>query len=266
MSIEFRHVWAITAHGESKYLEDCICSIKKQTVKSEIIMCTATDNQLIRGLSEKYDIPLFVKKVGEDVVRDNWNYAYNVADGEWVTLAHQDDLYEPDYVEELQKKVRGKEKASIFFSDYIPFGMETKGAKRNKIIEKAICLPLLFSPFSKSRLIKCFTLALGNAICCPTVSYHKSFLGKDLYKKSDQNGIKANLDWELWIQLAKQKNQFVYSPKELLRYRLHEEQSTAVYMRNDERAKEDYLCFRLMWPKCIVKLLMVFFKKAYDIY
>lgn len=266
MNVEFKHVWAITAHGESKYLEECICSIKEQTVKSKIIMCTATDNQLIRGLSEKYDIPLFVKKVGEDTVRDNWNYAYNMADGEWVTLAHQDDIYASDYVKILQKKVMGKKRASIFFSDYIPFGLNSKGAMRNKKIEKIICLPLSFSPFCKNRLIKCFALAFGNAICCPTVSLHKSFLGTDLFKNSNKNGIVSNLDWEMWIQLAKQKNEFVYSTKELLKYRIHDEQGSAEYMKNHERVKEDFICFQLIWPKCIAKLLMTFYKKAYDIY
>lgn len=265
MKDNFRHVWAITAHGESPYLEECILSLKAQSIPSEIIICTATDNSLIRSLSQKYDIPMHVK-AGKDIVRENWNYAYNIAEGNWVTLAHQDDIYAPNYVEELKRHAQGAQDAAIFFSDYEPFGTNNKGARRNKIIESIIKIPLLVRPLSKSKFIKCFTLAMGNAICCPTVSFHKEFLGRDLFLNADQNNIHENLDWELWIILAKQKNRFLYSPKELLRYRLHEGQETAIYIDNSRRVGEDYACFRLIWPKPIADLLMRFYKKAYDVY
>lgn len=262
---KFNHVWAITAHGESPYLEECIRSIKSQTVQTDVILCTATDNELIRKLSVKYDIPVYVK-TGRDDVRENWNFAYNSADGNWVTLAHQDDLYESTYVEELIKHAEGVHDAAIFHTNYRPFGNASKGAMLNKRIKSIINIPLLAKCLSGSKLVKGFILAIGNGICCPTVSYNKEFLGMDIFLKADQNDIHENLDWEMWIWLARQKNKFLYTSKELLKCRFHEEQITAIYINNNRRVMEDIKCLSLIWPKPIAKFIMIFYKKAYNIY
>lgn len=56
------HTFAICAYKESKYLEDCILSLKNQTVKSEIILATSTPNQYIYALAAKYDIPVYINE------------------------------------------------------------------------------------------------------------------------------------------------------------------------------------------------------------
>lgn len=46
---EFKnHTFVICAYKESKYLEECIESLEKQIVKSNIIMCTSTPNDYIK--------------------------------------------------------------------------------------------------------------------------------------------------------------------------------------------------------------------------
>ena len=54
------HTFAICAYKESPYLEECILSLKNQTVKSNIIMATSTPNEWIQGLAEKYEIQVKV--------------------------------------------------------------------------------------------------------------------------------------------------------------------------------------------------------------
>ena len=51
-----KHTFAICAYKESKYLEACIQSLKKQTVKTNIILVTSTPNQYIEDLCKKYEI------------------------------------------------------------------------------------------------------------------------------------------------------------------------------------------------------------------
>lgn len=141
MKNEFTHVWAITAHGELPYLEECICFIKAQTVYSDDIICTATDNEMIQALAQKYKIPVYIK-TGKDDVRENWNFANNKDVGAWVTLAHQDGIYEKNYVEVLKKCAWNINDASISFSDYRPVDGNGKGAERNHDIQSIIKLPL----------------------------------------------------------------------------------------------------------------------------
>ena len=42
-----KHTFVICAYKESSYLEECIVSLEKQTVKSNILMVTSTPNAFI---------------------------------------------------------------------------------------------------------------------------------------------------------------------------------------------------------------------------
>ena len=97
------HTFALCAYKKSDYLEECIKSLINQTKKSEILIATSTPNEFIYGLAEKYSIPVFVNG-GVAGIAGDWNFGYSKATTEYVTIAHQDDVYEPDYAEKIIKK------------------------------------------------------------------------------------------------------------------------------------------------------------------
>ena len=111
------HTFTICAYKESPYLEDCICSLKKQTIKSNIIIATSTPNEHIKGLAEKYQIPLYINS-GEGGIAQDWNYAYRQAKSKYVTIAHQDDYYKPEYLENVLKSLKAAKDPIIAFTDY----------------------------------------------------------------------------------------------------------------------------------------------------
>ena len=88
------HTYVICAYRESDYLEECICSLMKQKVKSNIIMVTSTFNEFLHKLSHKYNIPLFVN-LGEAGISGDWNFGLSKVKTPIATIAHQDDIYEP---------------------------------------------------------------------------------------------------------------------------------------------------------------------------
>ena len=45
------HPWALCAYGESPYLEECILSLRNQTVRSRILIATSTPNTEICRLA-----------------------------------------------------------------------------------------------------------------------------------------------------------------------------------------------------------------------
>ena len=102
------HTFAICAYGDSPYLENCIRSLVRQPGEPEIILCTSTPSAFIEELAWRYGIPVHVR-IGESNIQDDWNFAYDTARGDLVTLAHQDEdgnwvLNEiPDYGAELAK-------------------------------------------------------------------------------------------------------------------------------------------------------------------
>ena len=95
-----KHTFAICAYKESPYLEEAIKSIVNQEIKTNIIIGTSTPNKYIENLAKKYDIKYYVRK-GKSDIQEDWNFIYNKAKTELVTVAHQDDLYEKEYTKEL---------------------------------------------------------------------------------------------------------------------------------------------------------------------
>ena len=94
------HTFVICAYKESKYLKNCIRSLENQTVKGHILIATSTDNKYIREAARQYHLPLLVNDAPSGIATD-WNFAYRQAHTKLVTIAHQDDIYNPDYLEEM---------------------------------------------------------------------------------------------------------------------------------------------------------------------
>ena len=51
-----KHTFVICAYKESKFLEECIISLKKQSINSEIFIATSTPNKYIEDIAKKYGI------------------------------------------------------------------------------------------------------------------------------------------------------------------------------------------------------------------
>ena len=47
--MRYKHVFAVCAYKDSPYLEQCIRSLKAQTVPSHIIICTSTPSSYMTG-------------------------------------------------------------------------------------------------------------------------------------------------------------------------------------------------------------------------
>ena len=116
--MKYKHVFSICAYKDSPYLEPLIRSLVSQSVPSHIILCTSTPSPYIDGLAWKYGIQVFVRHGGSNI-RDDWNFAYEMADGELVTIAHQDDMYHKEYAERLLAACRAYPDMTVFTTDYV---------------------------------------------------------------------------------------------------------------------------------------------------
>ena len=150
------HTFAICAYKESPYLEECILSLKNQTVKSNIIMATSTPNEWIQGLAEKYEIPLYIN-TGEGGIAQDWNFAYRQAKTDYVTIAHQDDIYEPNYLKMIFGELKKGKDPIVVFTDY---GELRDGEKVQKstllTIKRILLLPMRVQGFQNVRFLNAF--------------------------------------------------------------------------------------------------------------
>lgn len=260
--MEHKHVFAICAYQDSPYLESCIRSLKGQRTKSEIILCTSTPSAYIDKLAGAYDIPVYVRD-GASNMRDDWNFAYHMAEGELVTIAHQDDVYHRDYVTELLKAYRRYPDMSMFTSDYV-IVKNGKLISHDKmlLVKRLLRLPLRIPALNHRTMMKKLPLMFGNSICCPASTYQKRLLGEPLFLEE----YKFALDWANLVALAEREGRFICVERPLLFYRVHDGATTKQCIVNHDRVREEAEMFGRFWPQAVVRLLMKPYQTAYDEY
>ena len=252
------HTFVICAYKESPFLEECILSLLNQTIKSNVIIETSTPNNYIFDIATKYNLSVFVNE-GESGITQDWNYALSKVDTKLATIAHQDDIYEPEYTETFIKALKGSIKPLIVFSDYgeIRNGVKTTDVQMLKI-KKLMLLQLRIRAFKSSRFIRRRVLSMGDAICCPSVMYAIRNIEQPLFK----NHFICCEDWEAWEKLSKQKGDFIYVPKTLMYHRIHEESTTTKTLEVGGRIAENYEMFCKFWPKPIARLINKVYTKS----
>ena len=256
------HTFVVCAYKDSPYLEQCLESVTGQTVKTNVILCTSTPSQYISELARAYRVNLVIRD-GKSDIRDDWNFAYDQAKTDLVTIAHQDDVYEPDYVKCLLKAYRAYPDMSMAFTDYrVLKGEILLDSERSSRVKRLLLIPLRCTRLADRRFIKRRGLALGNAICCPSVTYCRQKAGSPLF----QSELKYGLDWDTFLRLADSPGRFVYIPRELFRYRIHDGATSKECIVDHRRLSEDRIMFEKFWPKWIVALIMKFYTKAYSAY
>ena len=257
-----KHVYAIPAYGDSPYLESCIKSLKEQKVASPVILCTSTPSPFLADMAEKYDLPYYIRE-GKSNIRDDWNYAYSMADAEFVTIAHQDDMYCRNYGEELLKAAAKYPDMTVFTSDYaILKNKKVITGDKMLWVKRFLRIPLRFHRLCSLKPVKIMPLVFGNPICCPATTYSKKLLGEPFV----QSGYQFALDWDHMVQLAGEKGRFICVEKPLIYYRVHEGATTNACIKDNRRAKEETEMFSRFWPEPVVRLIMKGYSSAYKEY
>ncbi|SCG87608.1 Glycosyl transferase family 2 [uncultured Clostridium sp.] len=257
------HTFVVCAYGESPYLEKCIDSLEKQTVKSRILIATSTPNPYIEKIAAVHNLEIRIN-TGEKGIAGDWNFAYGCADTPYVTLAHQDDVYREEYTEKVVTNLNSCEAPLIAFTDYYEI-RDNKTVKENRLlhIKRGMLFPLKWRGFWRSRFVRRRILSIGSAICCPSVTLVKNNINEE---RVFENNMKSNIDWQAWEMLSKKEGEFVYVDVPLMCHRIHPGATTAHMLKNDERKAEDLFMFCKFWPKPVAKVIELFYQKAEKLY
>ena len=250
------HTFVVLAYKESEYLEDCIKSVLNQKYQSDVVIATSTPNKFIKDLARKYKLKVIENKKRESIGRD-FDFAIETAKTKLVTVAHQDDIYDYEYSSEVVKKYQKNKFASIIFTDYYEIKNNEKVmTNKNLKIKRILLFPLRRS--AKSRFKKRCALRLGNAICCPAVTFNKDLVKTPVFNCN----FKCDVDWYAWEKLSNKKGEFAYIKEKLMGHRVHEESTTTEIIKDNIRTKEDLEMLKKFWPTPIAKLINHFYKGA----
>ena len=252
------HTFVVCAYKESPYLEESIQSVLNQTVKGKIIISTATPNDFIRLIAEKYNLPVFINE-GKKSIADDWNFGYSQAKTPLITLCHQDDIYAPDYLKCALEYLNAASHPLLFFTDYheLRNGRDTKTNRLLKI-KRMLLFPLRGKRLQGNQFIRRRVLSMGCPICCPSVTFVKENLPDKIFVF----GYKSNVDWQAWEKLSRLRGRFVYCSRPLMFHRIHEGSETSQVLGQNARTKEDYEMFSKFWPQSIAKLLTKVYAKS----
>lgn len=253
------HSFAVCAYGDSPYLEACLRSLVRQSVSSERLLCTATPSAFLKDLAKKYGFRYCVRE-GKPGIGADWNFALSQAEGSFVTLAHQDDVYGAHYTEELLRAVKRYPNLALFTSDarILKNGAIQRRSKA-ECVKKLLRLPLRLPFFKSTTAGKRLSLRLGNPIVCPSCAYRRDLLGVSPFSTS----LRFVLDWDLLYRFAAEPGSWFVSERPLLLYRIHSGAATAALTENHVREAEESAMFRRMWPEKIAALILRAYRSAY---
>lgn len=260
------HSFVVLAYGESPYLSQCLNSLKNQAVPrgnapSRVLVATSTPNDHIFHVSAQYDCDVSVNPMrGAGIVAD-WNFGLHLASTPYVTLAHQDDIYDREYSREFLSAAKDHQRALICFSDYTEL---TSTGERTHSLMLAIKRAILWCFFMRGcslagKFWKTRLFSFGSPVPAPSVMYNMAMLGS--FEFSDSYSI--NMDWEAWLRLARQDGEIVYVKRKLLQHRIHEGSETSRGLGDMRRQNEDLQLFRSLWPNPLAKLLAWGYKLSY---
>lgn len=252
--MNMHHTFAISAYQESEYLEGCIQSLLAQTVISKVMITTSTPSDFSRQLAQKYNLEYHVNPLQKAGIAGDWNFALSKADTPLVTIAHQDDVYEPGYAQAVTEQftAHSKDNVLIVFTNYKDvIDNRLKSSGLNAFVKNALLFPFKFSNSISYAALKRSLLLFGDPICCPSVTFNKASL--DDFSFSSE--YKVALDWYAWFELSKREGAFVYINKKLVHHRLHPASETTLQINNGIRKQEETRLLELMWGTPLARLI-----------
>ncbi|MHB8476271.1 MAG: glycosyltransferase family 2 protein [Steroidobacteraceae bacterium] len=255
------HTFVIPVYRAAPNLAALIKSLRAQTKPgSEMLLSTSTPSPELDGFAQQYALPLHGNPLRGDIAGD-WNFALGLAKTTLVTLAHQDDIFAPQYAAKLSSALRRHPEAFFAFCDYSEH--TEKGARPTNInlrVKRALRRRAFGArEYIKETSDKVRLLSLGNPVCCPSVMFNLPLLADFRFP----GGFLTNLDWAAWLELARRPGGIVYVDERLVSKGIHVGSETTATIANRAREREDRAIFDTLWPRPIAAVLASIYKLGY---
>lgn len=259
MTVWPQHTFVVLAYGNSPFLAGCLDALAAQSVKSRIIVSTSTPSDYIAEAARAAGAELHINPKREGIGAD-WNFALKAAGTRYVTLAHQDDVYFPEFLALTKALFDAHPDGAIAFTGFREIG--DRGEPKNSLVssvKQVLSAVLLRSRERIAGLSRRLFLSFGDPLTCSTVTFDL----ENLPGFSFRTDLASNLDWEAWWRLHLEDRLFLHARQKLLGRRHNELMETSRVIASGKRQAEDAMMFAKIWPKPIAKLLHFFYAASY---
>ncbi len=192
----------------------------------------------------------------------DWNFALATANTRFVTLAHQDDLFECSYVTRLRAALSANPGAIMAFCDYSehsPHGTapaKSQSANKARPLHEESSAPENAFP---RRATKCAFYRWATRSVAPV----SCWIGQKIPNFRFPSGFHTNLDWMAWLSLAHGPGGFVYVRDRLISKGVHADSATTATIANRTREREDRVLFDALWPRPVAAALAAAYRLGY---
>lgn len=248
---ETQHTFVVPVYGETPWLPVTIESLRDQTALTSIIVTTSAPTAALRDLCNSYGLPLVVRDGTPGIGRD-WNFALEQVTSGWVTIAHQDDIYLPRYVEDSLAAAAAD--TLLVWSDYRELIEDEPRAFGVPLMVKWLMIEAAFFPGRirlRSRMRKRLLFGLGDPVCCPSAMIHRERAADFRFAEH----LDLDLDWEAWLRVCQLPGSLAYVRRTNVLHRLHHLSATTRGIADRKRRHEDEDMFLRMWPRPIARAL-----------
>jgi len=253
------HVYVVPAFGDSPHLEACLASLASQQRASPVVVSASVPGRRLTEVAKHYGARCVVHGPNRGIGHD-WNAAVDAAGADWVTIAHQDDVYLPEFGARVAAAVRKAPNALLVSTGYA----ELRGTqvRRHSLLLEIKRLLLAFGYLGRDEIAhtsaKRRLLRFGCSIACPTVTFSRT----RTRLRFDEH-MHTNLDWEAWTRVAELDGSFVHLPQILMLHRVHPDSETSAGLLSGARASEDLEMFTRFWPLPIARLIAHLYALSY---
>lgn len=254
-----QHSFVVLAYKDSPFLGDCLRSLRAQTAAPNILIATSTPSPYIEAQAREHGVEVLVNPRREGIAGD-WNFALEATRSRWVTLAHQDDVYYPRFLERTLELFDRSRAGPLCFTGYAE--VDDDGRPTSSKISKVKHLIQLLAlgseePIRGLRLRA--MLAFGNTLPCSSVTYDRQRLGPFAFSQD----FASNLDWDAWLRLAARGEVFLHTHERLIGRRHNPLTETSQLIKDGRRKAEDVMMFRRIWPRPVGDLIAQIYRVGY---
>lgn len=228
--------FAIPCHDAGPHLRPLLASLLAQTRQDFDLVLV--DDASTDGSAE------FARELAGDRIRiehnatarglaGNFARCAELAATPFVCIAHQDDVYAPDYLATMLQALEPR--ADAAFAHCAATAIDTTGRALPSPAER-FKLRLLARAATCDRRGLYELLYRGNFVCCPSVLFRTAMLRATPFAPA----LRFALDWDLWFRLLLAGHSFVTVERALVQYRRHDRAASRALTQDLSRFDEEF--------------------------
>lgn len=253
------HAFVVLAYGASPFLPGCLASIGAQTTPSRVLVATSTPSAFISRAARECGGEVVVNPRREGIAGD-WNFGLKSATGtRYVTLAHQDDTYAPDFLGQTLTAF-ARDDGVLCFTGYqeIDDDGRPKSSKISRAKHLIEAVTLGGRRVVRGVRLRAF-LSFGNPLPCSSVTFDMAALTAFAFC----GDYASNLDWDAWWRLMAAGETFLRAPARLVGRRHNPLTATSGLLADGTRRREDLAMLRRAWPRPLGDIVAFAYRAGY---